>query len=87
MTEAIKPDRKDVLDQDTLELLGSAPARADIASEHLARLRDRVMKRVEGEAAISTPFITIRGDDDRWIEAEPLVEKKVLSVDHKTGIE
>ena len=87
MTEAIKPDRKEVLDQDTLELLGSAPARADIASEHLARLRDRVMKRVEGEAAISPPFITIRGDDDRWIEAEPLVEKKVLSVDHKTGIE
>ncbi len=87
MTEAFEPDWKEVLDQDTLELLGSAPAPAAIASEHSARLRERVMKRVEGEVAIAPPFITIRGDDDRWIELEPLIEKKVLSVNHKTGIE
>ena len=87
MTEGFKPDRNEVLDQDTLELLGSAPARADIASEQSARLRDRVMKRVQGEAALASPFITIRGNEDRWIEVEPLVEKKVLRVNHETGIE
>ena len=87
MTEAFKPDRKEVLDQDTLELLGSAPVRAGIASEYLARLRDRVMKRVERNAEIAPQFITIRGDDDRWIELETLIEKKVLSVNHETSIE
>ena len=88
MTESRKLDRGDVLDQATLELLGSAQVRADVVpSQHLARLRDRVMKRVDDEAATASPYITIRGDDGPWIETAPLVEKKVLTVNNETGIE
>ena len=86
MIESRKSDQ-DVLDQDTLELLGSAPARADIPSQRLAQLRDRVMHRVDEEPTLASLFMTIRADEGRWIEIAPLMEKKVLNVNEETGIE
>jgi len=31
--------------------------------------------------------VTIRADEGQWIEIEPLLERKLLKVDHETGIE
>lgn len=87
MTTERKIDRDEVLDQDALELLGSAPARADIPAQRLAGMRDRVMARIDEEASPHSPYVTIRADEGSWIELEPLVEKKVLSSNHETGIE
>ncbi len=86
MIESRKSDQE-VLDQDTLELLGSAPARADIPSQRLAQLRDRVMQRVDEESTLSSPYMTIRAHEGPWIEIAPLIEKKVLNVNHETGVE
>ncbi len=87
MTNSSHTDRSAVLDQDTLELLGSAPASADVPAHRMAQLRSRVMQRVNEETASSNPYITIRGDDGPWIETAPLVEKKVLNVNDQAGIE
>lgn len=87
MTKSGYTDLEAVLDQDTLELLGSAPASADVPAQRMAQLRSRVMHRVDEETAISNPYLTIRSDDGPWIEIEPRMEKKVLSVNKETGIE
>ena len=87
MTESSKPDREAILDQDTLELLGSAPARADLPAQRLAQLRDRVLRRVDEEQALSTPYVTIREEEGAWIEVAHLMTKKILNVNRATGIE
>ncbi len=87
MTESGKLNQDQVLDRDTLELLGSAPARAELPAQRLAQLRDRVLRRVDEEQALSTPYVTIRGDEGAWIEIAPLMTKKILNVNRVTGIE
>ena len=87
MTESDKLNRDQVLDRDTLELLGSAPARADLPAQRLAQLRDRVLHRIDEEQALATPYVTIREDDGAWIEFAPLMTKKILNVNRATGIE
>jgi len=87
MTESGKLNQEQVLDRDTLELLGSAPALAELPAQRLAQLRDRVLRRVDEEQALSTPYVTIRGDEGAWIEIAPLMTKKILNVNRATGIE
>ena len=87
MTDSRKADREAILAQESLELLGSTPARAQISAERLARLRRNVMHRVDEDEAANSSYITIRSDDGPWIEIEPLLEKKVLSVDRESGVE
>ncbi len=87
MTESGKLDQEQVLDRDTLELLGSATACADLPAQRLARLRDRVLRRVDEEATPSTAYVTIRGEEGAWIEVGPLMTKKILNVNRSTGIE
>lgn len=87
MTESRKSNRKQVLDRGMLELLGSAPRRADISSQRASALRDRVMRRIDEETTGAAPFTTIRADDGAWVEIAPLAEKRVLNVDPDTGTE
>ena len=87
MTKSGYADRQAVLDQDTLELLGSAPASAHVPAQRMAQLRSRVMRRVDEETAKSNPYITIAAGEGQWIEIEPRMEKKVLNVNKETGIE
>ncbi len=87
MSESDKLNQDQVLDNETLELLGSAPARADLPAQRLSQLRDRVLHRIDEEQALSTPYVTIREDDGAWIELAPLMTKKILNVNHETGIE
>ena len=87
MTESDKLNQDQVLDRDTLELLGSAPALAELPAQRLAQLRDRVLHRIDEEHALSTPYVTIREDDGAWIEVAPLMTKKILNVNQATGIE
>ena len=46
MTESDKLNQEEVLDIDTLGLLGSAPARAEYPAQRLAQLRDSVLRRI-----------------------------------------
>ena len=87
MTESGKLNQEQVLDRDTLELLGGATARAEQPAQRMAQLRDRVLRRVDEEPTLSTPYVTIRGDEGAWIEVAPLMTKKILNVNHATGIE
>ena len=87
MIESGKMSHETVLDQDTLELIGSATANAAVSAERMAPLRDRVMQRVDEDLALSSLFLTIRADEGTWIEISPLAEKKTLSVDTNTGAE
>ena len=87
MTESSKLNQDQVLDRDTLELLGRAAARADLPAQRLAQLRDRVLHRLDEEQALATPYVTIREDDGDWIELAPLMTKKILNVNLATGIE
>ena len=77
MTDSNKRRQKDVLDRESLELLGNAAAQADLGTARLSQLRERVMQRVAEEATLSS-FLTIRAGDGEWIEIGPLMEKKVL---------
>ena len=87
MTESNKSRQKDVLDTESLGLLGCAPAQADLGTAHMLQLRDRVMQRVDDEAPLLSSFLTIRAGDGPWIEIGPLMEKKVLHENHETGVE
>ena len=87
MTESDKVNREQVLDRETLELLGSAPATADLPAQRLAQLRDTVLRRIDEEQALATPYVTIREDEGAWIEIAPLTTKKILNVNRATGIE
>ena len=87
MSESDKLNQDQVLDNDTLELLGSVSARADLPAQRLSLLRDRVLHRIDEEQAASTPHVTIRGEEGAWIDIVQLVTKKVLNVNHETGIE
>ncbi len=86
MTESNKSRQKDMLDIESLELLGNAAARADLGTARISQLRERVMQRIDDEAKLSS-FLTIRAGDGPWIEIGPLMEKKVLHENHETGIE
>lgn len=87
MTESSKLNQDQVLDRDTLELLGSVQAPADLPAQRLAQLRDRVLHRIDEEQALATPYVTIREDDGAWIELAPLMTKKILNVNRATGVE
>ena len=86
MTDSNRNLQEEVLDPDTLGLLGSAPAHADLKSARMSQLRDRVMQRVAHEATLSS-FLTVRAEDGPWIEIGPLMDKKVLHVNDESGIE
>lgn len=75
------------LDLETLELLGRCPSSASVPQQELAKIRADVMARIDEEESAATPYVTIREDEGAWIELEPFMEKKVLSVNRETGIE
>ncbi|MDX1405365.1 MAG: cupin domain-containing protein [Woeseiaceae bacterium] len=83
----MKRNRQAVLDRETLELLGSATSKAEITGDRLARLRNRIISRVEQVDAVDPPFVTIREDEGTWIEIAPSMEKKVLAIDEQVGTE
>jgi len=87
MKGSMKRDRQDILDQETLDLLGSSTSRAEVAGDRMARLRDRVMERIDQESATAAPYVTIREGEGRWIEIAPSMEKKILAVDEQAGTE
>lgn len=87
MTESDKINQDYVLDRDTLELLGSAPTRAEFPAQRLAKVRDSVLRRVDEEQACSTPYVTIRRDDGDWNDLVPLAAKKILNVNRERDIE
>lgn len=87
MNTANETDQETVLDSESLELLGSAQAIANVPSERMASLRERVMQNVDNEDTTAVSFLTIREDEGPWVEIAPLVEKKVLHIDRKNGTE
>lgn len=88
MSKTTKPKYDDALDEQTLLLLGEAPASLDVSPERMQRLRDRVMQRVDEDIAnASQSFLTVRADDGPWIEIAPNVKKKVLFANPETGTE
>lgn len=87
MTESRKSNQEQVLDRDTIELLGSALAPAELPAQRLAQLRDSVFRRIDEEQELAAPFVTIREDEGAWHDLVPLAAKKILNVNRETGIE
>ncbi len=78
----------EVLDEQTLRLLGDAPAPLDVSPERMQRLRDRVMQGIDDDMAqASQAFLTVRSDDGSWVEIAPKISKKVLYANLETGAE
>ena len=78
----------EVLDEQTLRLLGDAPAPLDVSPERMQRLRNRVMQGVDDDMAqASQAFLTVRSDDGSWVEIAPKISKKVLYANPETGAE
>ncbi len=78
----------DVLDEETLRLLGDAPAPLDVSPERMQRLRDRIMQKIDDDIAqASQAFLTVRTDDGDWVEIAPKISKKVLYANSETGAE
>ena len=56
-------------------------------SSRAGPLRSRVMDKIaEEKRASKARFLTLKADEG-WFELAPKIEKKVLSVDHETGME
>lgn len=86
MTKKRNTEMHDGLDQGVLELLGAATVAADLGQDRMHDLRAKVIARLDKDAGIARPNLTIRADEGRWIEVEPLLEKKLLNIDDK-GLE
>ncbi len=88
MSKTTDQHRQSVLDDETLELLGMAPAPVDLPPDRMQALRARVMERISQEKASELPpFVTIRAGEGEWIEIAPKIEKKCLHIDHAAGTE
>ena len=78
----------DVLDEQTLQLLGEEPNSLDISPQRIRRLRERIMQRVDEEIAnTSQSLLTVRSGDGSWVEIAPKIKKKVLFTNAETGTE
>jgi len=78
----------DVLDAQTLQLLGEATAGIDTVPEQMQGLRDQVMRRIDDAIArTSRSFFTVRNHAGAWIEFAPGIKKKVLAINPETGAE
>lgn len=79
----------DVLDEQTLQLLSETPNVLDTPPEHMQRLRDRVMQRIDDDIANTAAqhFITVRNEEGDWIELTPKIRKKLLFANPETGME
>ena len=77
-----------VLDEQTLQFLGEAPAVLNCKPEQAQNLRNRIMQRIDADIAnTSQSFITLRDHDGAWIEISPGIKKKVLYANPITGTE
>jgi len=83
--------QNEVLSEDELMLLSSAPADTDdvdIDSLRMQSLRSNIMARVDKQEAIShRDMLTIRADTGDWEDVSDKIRKKVLHVDEDNGIE
>lgn len=88
MSKTTKSKYDDVLDEQTMQLLGEFPGVLDASPEQMQRMRDRVMRRVDDDIAnAAQSFITVHADTGPWIELAPKILKKVLFVNPETGTE
>lgn len=88
MSKQNDPQSQSVLDDVTIELLGSTPVAVDLPPDRMRTLRARVMQRIADEQRVpEEPFVTMRADQGAWIQIAAKIEKKVLHVDHETGTE
>ena len=88
MSKANQTKYEDLLDEEILQFLGSAPAGLEIESRQMQRLRDRVMLRVdEDTTGVPHPFITIKSTEGHWIEIGPRIKKKILYSNPDDGTE
>lgn len=77
-----------VLDEDMVELLSSDLQPLDLPAAQMAKLRSRIMQRIdEEEAQQADAFVTIRADEGVWEEIAPKLYRKVLRSDPQTGVE
>jgi len=78
----------EVLDEQTLRLLGDTPAVLNTAPEQMQNLRNRVMQRVDDDTThAGQSFCTVRNHDGAWIEIAPKIRKKILLANPETGAE
>jgi len=88
MSKTIINSYDEALDEQTLQLLGDAPAVSGTTPEQMQKLRNRVMQRVDDDPANAVqPFLTVRDRDGAWIEIAPKIRKKVLMANPETGAE
>lgn len=81
-----EPKYQDVLDEETLALLGESLAPLDVSAERMLKLRSRIMDNVQPISTAKRPEpFTLRLDDGVWKRVFPKIEKKVLRVDREAG--
>ncbi len=88
MNKPIDQTNEQVLDDQTLELLGANIKPVPLLLERTLSLRARIMDSIE--ESVPNPIVdlvTIRASEGDWQEIAPLIYKKVLHIDLSTGIE
>ncbi|MCB1676128.1 MAG: cupin domain-containing protein [Halioglobus sp.] len=77
-----------VLDEETLLLLGDAALMPSAEARPTGALRKRVMERLDQYVAdTSQDFCTVRSEQGRWIQVGPKICKKLLFHQAHTGAE
>jgi len=84
MSDKTESGASAVLDAETLNILGAAPAAAELSPQTLDSLRQRIGAKID---ASRSDHITIRDGDGQWLELLPGIKKKTLFSDPQRGAE
>lgn len=88
MSKAGRPDVDQVLDNETVELLGNDLQPLELSASRLSELRSRIVRRIDDDMEQqTTAYVTIRAGEGIWVEIAPKIHKKVLHFDPQTGVE
>ena len=78
---------EEAIGQDLIDKICESFVAEKATASRVDRLRMRVMAQIDDDSREPGLFETIRKNEGNWIEVMPDVQKKVLQVDHESGIE
>ncbi|HFD13566.1 MAG TPA: cupin domain-containing protein [Crenotrichaceae bacterium] len=88
MKKPVDQTTAQLLDEETLEIIGANLRPTALAPDRRTLLRSRIMDRIdESHEQTAATLVTIRSEQGDWQEIAPKIFKKLLHIDSNSGVE